>query len=111
MPVRTAGAPHTFRIRSMLVATGHEMEVLEITNARQLGYCLVCFGEIQNRRDEMARARAALGLHLLRQREDEDVGRVALHQSGATRSSASAATDGPVIAATYCLPSTAKLIG
>lgn len=32
------GLPHTFEIRSMLVATGHEMDALEITIARQLGY-------------------------------------------------------------------------
>jgi hypothetical protein len=32
-------------------------------------------------------------------------------RSGATRSSAPAAPDGPVITATYCLPSAAKLIG
>jgi hypothetical protein len=28
-----------FQIRSMLVATGHEMEALEITSDGQLGYC------------------------------------------------------------------------
>src|SRR5438128_12214870 len=39
------GVPHTFRIRSMLVATGHEMEALEITNAQQLGYCFRVLGE------------------------------------------------------------------
>ena len=36
------GVPHTFQIRSMLVATGHELEALEITNDRQLGYGFRC---------------------------------------------------------------------
>lgn len=41
------GVPHTFRIRSMLVATGHEMEALEITNDQQLGYCFRVLGELE----------------------------------------------------------------
>jgi hypothetical protein len=32
---------------SMLVATGHEMEALEITNARQLGYCFRVLGDLE----------------------------------------------------------------
>ena len=39
------GFPHTFQIRSMLVATGHEMEALEITNDGQLGYCFRMLAE------------------------------------------------------------------
>lgn len=41
------GVRHTFQIRSMLVATGHEMEALEITNDQQLGYCFRVLGEIE----------------------------------------------------------------
>jgi hypothetical protein len=41
------GVPHTFQIRSMLVATGHEMEALEITNDGQLGYCFRVLGELE----------------------------------------------------------------
>jgi hypothetical protein len=41
------GTPHTFQIRSMLVATGHEMEALEITNDGQLGYCFRVLGELE----------------------------------------------------------------
>jgi len=41
------GALHTFQIRSMLVATGHEMEALEITNDGQLGYCFRVLGEVE----------------------------------------------------------------
>jgi hypothetical protein len=42
------GVPHTFEIRSMLVATGHEMEALEITKGRkdrQLGYRFSVLGD------------------------------------------------------------------
>ena len=61
------GVPHTFRIRSMLVATGHEMEALEITNDEQPGYGFRVLGEHEtdawelfrrlyaNMRGEMAR--------------------------------------------------------
>lgn len=61
------GVPHTFQIRSMLVATGHEMEALEMTNDRQLGYCFRLLGDLEadawelfrdlyaNMRREMAR--------------------------------------------------------
>ena len=41
------GVPHTFQIRSMLVATGHEMEALEITNDGQLGYCFRVLAEVE----------------------------------------------------------------
>lgn len=41
------GVPHTFQIRSMLVATGHEMEALEMTNDRQLGYCFRVLGDLE----------------------------------------------------------------
>jgi hypothetical protein len=41
------GVPHTFQIRSMLVATGHEMEALEITTDGQLGYCFRVLGELE----------------------------------------------------------------
>jgi hypothetical protein len=41
------GVPHTFKIRSMVVATGHEMEPLEITNDRQLGYCFRVLGDLE----------------------------------------------------------------
>ena len=61
------GVPHTFQIRSMLVATGHELEALEITNDRQLGYGFRVLGALEadawelfrylyaNMRREMAR--------------------------------------------------------
>ncbi len=41
------GVQHTFRIRSMLVATGHEMEALEIINDQQLGYFFRVLGEVE----------------------------------------------------------------
>ena len=61
------GVPHTFQVRSMLVATGHEMEALEITNDGELGYCFRVLGDVEadawalfrelyaNMRREMAR--------------------------------------------------------
>ena len=49
------GVPHTFRIRSMLVATGHEMEALEITNDEQLGYCFRVLGELETEAWELFR--------------------------------------------------------
>jgi len=39
------GIPHTFQVRSMLVATGREMEALEMTGDDQLGYCFRVLGE------------------------------------------------------------------
>jgi len=41
------GVPHTFQIRSMLVATGHEMEALEITTDGQLGYCFRVLADVE----------------------------------------------------------------
>ena len=39
------GAPHTFKIRSMLVATGHEMEALEIVDDSPAGYRFAVLGD------------------------------------------------------------------
>lgn len=41
------GVPHIFQVRSLLVATGHEMEALEITNDQRLGYCFRVLGDLE----------------------------------------------------------------
>src|SRR5437870_2643424 len=41
------GVPHTFRIRSMFVPTGHEMEALEIFGEDQLGYHFRVLGDAE----------------------------------------------------------------
>jgi hypothetical protein len=41
------GAPHTFKFRSMLVATGHEIEAVEITDGERPGYRFAVLGDIE----------------------------------------------------------------
>jgi hypothetical protein len=41
------GAPHTFKFRSMLVPTGHEIEALEITDDERAGYRFAVLGDFE----------------------------------------------------------------
>jgi len=41
------GAPHTFKIRSMLIPTGHEMEALEIGDDARAGYRFAVLGDLE----------------------------------------------------------------
>lgn len=41
------GTPHTFKFRSMLVATGHEMEALEIIDEPHEGYRFAILGDFE----------------------------------------------------------------
>ena len=41
------GAPHTFKFRSMLVPTGHEIEALEITGDARAGYRFAMLGDFE----------------------------------------------------------------
>jgi hypothetical protein len=41
------GIPHTFKIRSMLVPTGHEIEALEFTNGASVGYRFAVLGDFE----------------------------------------------------------------
>lgn len=41
------GTPHTFKIRSMLVPTGHEMEALEVVDDARAGYRFAVLGDFQ----------------------------------------------------------------
>lgn len=41
------GAPHTFKFRSMLVPTGHEIEAVEITDDERAGYRLAVLGDFE----------------------------------------------------------------
>lgn len=40
------GTPHTFKIRSMLVPSGHEMEALEIVDDARAGYRFAVLGDL-----------------------------------------------------------------